>query len=1198
MPSDASADPAAIRCFISYRRADSGSHVALLFDALAGALGRHNVFMDVDTIRPGRDFVVAIERALSETDVVLAIIGPAWLDASDDAGHRRLDDDEDFVRAEIATAIAIGVPIVPVLIADAAMPTGDQLPEEIRPLARRNALVLDHARWHADVDRLVEAVRELAKSPESDQPVQIPVSRQALRRITVATVGFEVTGGDEDIDVEVLPAIEGRLVDLGLATLRRFGATAFSQLGQVVGIFGAPLAHEDDALRALRGAEELQVRIAEDPTAFGGPPTTAIAMRCGVRTGQALVGIPRRGASIAGDLVAKASALQAKADAGQILFDPATLELASAAIEQTEVDAFFRLDTVVSPTLPRTHVGPLVGREHELDQLLETYATVTTERRPRLAVVLAEAGVGKSRLALEFQGRLPSDAIVLQGRCLPYGDGLTYWPIAEALRSALAIDPTAEASHVRAIIESTLEGRPQADRIAPVVAQALGVASGSAPAAEISWAFREMIQALRAERPLVFVVDDLHWATPIFLELLSDIVVRAIEEPLVVVCLARPELDERHPGWAEAVPETIVLRLEPLSAQGSTALIETILDGEVDPATAAQLLSATGGNALFLEELTRDLVDKGTLAVHAGVWSARDLDLRQMPSAVEALLVSRLDRIPDEERDVLERASVVGQAFSVHAVAALSDEDSVPAPILDRLQGRDMIHPSRTDGVGTFEFRHVLLRDAAYGGIPKVARLDLHSRLGTWLEDSSGDRLVEIEEIVGYHFEQAVLLARTVGRATGDLARHATEHLSAAGRRALDRSDVRGSAGLLARSRRMFDAPEPGSIAIDLDRSDALREMGSLREAHDVLAAAAAEAAQVAEPALSARAAMDLAFADAQTESTPAEMMRQAAKAEEVAKRSIAVFDEVGDHGGLARAYRILGTLKWWEPDFGAATEALQEGLRHAEIAGDTRESERILAGLTHGWVWDDTPAPEGIRHVDEILAGEPGRGVEGKALQAKAGLLGLLGRFDESIAAMARATEILEELGMRHAIVVGGAQIEAAVHVLRGDLAAAEATLRTALPDLEEIGDEGFVASGAAQLAHVLALAERFDESQTFIDQAASISDPDDPIDRSIWGAALTLVLGHEGRFEEARAAAEETAQVLERSGLALDRGNALLALSDVCALAGETQGALRAATEAREVFVSKGVIPAIDWAGQRIGMLEAALLPPDVVE
>ena len=526
-------------------------------------------------------------------------------------------------------------------------------------------------------------------------------------------------------------------------------------------VFGVPQAHEDDALRAVRAAVELRAAVA----------TIGLQSRIGVNTGEVVAG--EGDALVTGDAVNVAARLEQNAEPGEILIGQETHQLVRDAVQVEPVElelkgksapvAAYRLLQIDSESagLVRRLDSPIVGRERELQRLRDDFDNVVSQRSSYLFTLLGAAGVGKSRLVEEFIRETADRARIVRGRCLHYGEGITYWPLVEVL---LQLGADAE-----------------------------GVLALPSPN-EAAVATRKLLEAQAAERPLVVVWDDIQWAEPTFLDLIEHIADWSRGAPIFVLCVARPELLELRPAWGGGKANATSLLLEPLDGDETSTLIDNLLSGaDLLDTTRSRILQASEGNPLFVEEMLLMLQDNGDSEV-------------VVPPTIQALLQARLDQLGGDERSVIERGAVEGEVFHRSPVAELAS-DQVRHGLdghLAKLIRNELIRPETATmpGDDAFRFRHLLIRDAAYDSLPKETRADLHERFALWIDEHV--QLVEQDEIVGYHLEQAVLYRRELGldeRGLAGSCRPATQRSRS--KRQGTRRQPRGRAA--ARARR--DAP-------------------------------------------------------------------------------------------------------------------------------------------------------------------------------------------------------------------------------------------------------------------------------------------------------------------------------------------------------------------------------------------------------
>jgi class 3 adenylate cyclase len=555
-------------------------------------------------------------------------------------------------------------------------------------------------------------------------------------RKTVTVFFCDVSGSTalgERIDPESLRHVMARYFETAKAILERHGGTVEKFIGDaVMAVFGVPTVHEDDALRALRAAEELRDGLAELNAELELSYGTRLELRIGVNTGEVVTGTEERIAT--GDAVNIAARLEQAAPPGEVLVGEETLRLVREAVDVDPVEPVaakgkseplraFRLVATKAATLARRGGAPMVGRERQRKLLDDTFANVVGERSCQLFTVLGTAGVGKSRLVAEFLRSL-DDATVARGRCLSYGEGVGYWPVTEVVMQLLADGTGAE------------------------VAAGLGAILGdeAAPGSpdEIAWAFRKLLEAHAAQRPLVVVFDDVQWGEPAFLDLVEHVADLSRDAPILLLCVAKPELLDHGPAWGGGKLNASNVLLEPLAPDDARTLIESLLPPEqIHVGLRDRILESAAGNPLFVEEMVAMLAERGQEDV-------------SVPPTIHALLAARLDQLDSAERGVLERGSVEGQVFHRGAVAALAPEETAVDGRLIALVRKDLVRPEQALVADdeAFRFRHLLIRDTAYEALPKAVRAELHERFAGWLQ-SHADELIESDELVGYHLAEA-----------------------------------------------------------------------------------------------------------------------------------------------------------------------------------------------------------------------------------------------------------------------------------------------------------------------------------------------------------------------------------------------------------------------------------------------------------
>jgi class 3 adenylate cyclase/tetratricopeptide (TPR) repeat protein len=957
-------------------------------------------------------------------------------------------------------------------------------------------------------------------------------------RKTVTVVFTDVTGSTslgERLDPEAARRLFGRWFDDVRAVVERHGGTVEKFAGDaVLAVFGLPTVHEDDALRAVRTAVELS----ELEVPF--------ATRTGVNTGEVATGEDET--LVIGDAVNVAARLEQLAAPGEILIGEATYRLVSSAVEvelteplelrgKSEQVRAYRLLRVVpgAEAFARRLDTPLVGRRAELERLLEAHARANADGGCELVTLIGEPGIGKSRLVRELVGRIEGDTRVLSGRCLPYGEGITYWPLVEMIR-----ERAHDEEHAR--IVQRLEGDEETAQVAERVSTALGGTEGAASSDEIAWAVRLLFERLARDRPLAVVVDDLQWAEPTFLDLLERLAYLWRGGPLLLVCLSRPELLETRGNWPG-----VHIRLGPLSAEQSAELVRRLGGGQEE-----RIAATAQGNPLFIEQLQAMLASNGK--DNGGA----------IPPTINAVLGARLDRLDSHERGAIEAASVVGEEFWAGAVRTLAPKGTEVGSALVGLMRQNLIRPGEETsfpGEDTFAFVHLLVRDAAYGGLTKERRSELHERLADWLARRGRARAREHDEIIGYHLEQAVVFRRELGEDAQEVAAAAAQRLGAAGRQARRRGDLGAATNLLARAAELV--PD-GEILIELGY--ALDELGRFADALRVFDQARALANERGDERLAAR--VELAALGVRERNDPSFRIEDLRSS---VKRARPIFERAGDEVGLADAWYALSGIDWLSCRFGAAAEAAENARVHARRAGYTVFDAQLVGVISRGMTVS--------AHVDTATARteallEEARGrpeIEADLQMNLAHLNSARGRFEEAEELIQRADSTFAELGRP----VGGAEVarrRGDIRLAAGDLAGAEATIRDGLALFEEVGETARRSGAAAELAEVLYRQGRYDEAAELTNLSERLASPDDVESQGALRLVRAKVLARAGNHPEAEKLAREARRLAEGTDFIELRGFSLLDLGEVLALAGRMEGAASLVRQARDVFTAAG--------------------------
>jgi class 3 adenylate cyclase/tetratricopeptide (TPR) repeat protein len=1013
------------------------------------------------------------------------------------------------------------------------------------------------------------------------------------RRKLVTVLFCDVTGSTalaERLDAETLRALMLRYFDEMRAAVERHGGTVEKFIGDAVAaLFGVPLAHEDDALRAVRAAAEMQSRLGrlndELDRRFG----ARLAIRIGINTGEVVAGAGDGPDLLAsGDPVNVASRLQDAAEPGEILLGDQTHILVRDAAEVEPAGALslrgkaepvpaFRLRSVVMDgTAPgRAAEADLVGRRTELDALARALGECTGRRRARLVTVIGEPGVGKSRLAAEFVQSSGRQATVLTGRCLPYGEGITYWPLAEAVRQVAGIRGDDRPAQAQERIADLVAGDAEAGNVAELVAVAVGLSAAMASPEEIGWATGKVLTALAARRPVIFLLDDLQWAEPTFLRLVDRL--RSLDGPVLLLALARPELLDT--GAFERPAEDDLLILHPLSEAESADLVDGIAGDPLPGELRQRLVEVAGGNPLFLRELLVMLDDANLLhPTEGGRAAPGDLTVIPLPPTLDALLESRIDLLGETERRVLERASIEGKVFQQDAVEALSPPGARGAVTvaLDVLSARGFVRPALSEGADAFQFHHLLVRDVVYRSIPKRRRAELHEHFASWVAQKTPGPATGLEEILGYHLEQACLYRRELGppdEKDAILAARAAQLLDEAAARALGRSDLFAAIHLLRRAAAIVSEDEAARAEILRELGAALTEAGDLADAGRALGEALALARDIGSDRLRARTLVEQLILRLQTDTQG--VIDDVKPVGDGARR---LFEDDADLLGLCRLAYLEAQVSWVQGRCAAAEEAWDRAAACARLLGDERRLWDVLRWVPSLALFGPLPAQDAIRRCEALReeVHQSGR-AQAEVLPALAGLYAMTGRFDVAERLLAETESLLDDLGFTvHSV----PEWAAFVAMLAGDPATAERHLRPGYERLSDMGEKALLSTTAAWLARV-----RYDqgddaEALSLSVESERLSAPGDVASQIAWRRVRARILAGRGDAAEAEAVAREAVALAGSTEFLSDRGDAELDLAEVLRAGGHPDRARSAAHRALDLYERKGNLVATERA------------------
>ena len=1009
----------------------------------------------------------------------------------------------------------------------------------------------------------------------------------------------------EKMDPESLRRVITRYFDEMKQVLVRHGGTIEKFIGDaVMAVFGVPTVREDDALRAVRAAHEMQQAMAEMNVELDLEWGVGLKARIGVHTGEVIAGDPSAGHGfVSGDAVNVAARLEQAAEPGAVFIGEMTYRLVRDAVKVEQVEPLelkgkaervpaYRLVEVIPHMLgvSRRLDSKLVGRADELSMLQATFDRTVRDRTCTLVTVFGSAGLGKSRLTQEFVDRVEATARVLTGRCLPYGEGITYWPVAELIRSACNVSASSSPDEARAAIASTLADLPETDKVVPRLEAIVGLSDANPDTQEIFWAIRKLVEFAGRDQPLVLLIDDIHWAESTLLDLLDYLPDFVQDASIMLLCLARGELRDARPDWGTSGD---VITLEPLTATDVQALIESLL-GQTDLPTElrGKVQAAAEGNPLYVEELLRMLIDDGTLVKEDGIWRGRsELTELTIPPTIQALVEARLDRIPNEERAVAQRAAVVGKEFWWGAISDLSPDQARPQipRHLSALVRKELVFPERSafEDEDAFRFAHIMIRDAAYAGLAKETRADLHERFAKWLQDKLKQRVVEHEEILGFHLEQAARLYGELGSSDSkveELTERALDLLERSGRRAFARGDMPAALSLLKRASGLLQVRDPRRTQLSIVIVDILLDLGELSEAEQLAEQVDRVARATGDTRNQGWAALQRCEALNQTD-----FAAWSTSAGSELDRLIGVFATEGDELGLARAHFLKASLAWDQYRAVEANGSLEASLRHAAASGQrTHEEVKALSGLAAVLLWGPRPVAEALPRCREIVnqAGEA-LVVRGKNLLRAGALEAVSGNYDEARKAIAEGRAILEDLGQTLTLIMSSHEAGFA-ELLAGDLEAAEREFRSGLEELERMGINAYLSTSAAWLGVVLCDLGRFDEAARFADLSENVlgEEMEDDIE---WGtrcirARAALAAGDLAKASEL---AFEATRLTKDVEIVWTRGYALETAALVLEAAGEKEEAKKAYGKALELYEAKGIVAFVDKVKARIAAL-----------
>ena len=1017
---------------------------------------------------------------------------------------------------------------------------------------------------------------------------------QAAERRVVTALFADLAGSTrlgEQLDPEVLRDVVSQFFEIAGREIRGHGGSVEQFSGDAaVGVFGMTASHEDDAERAVRAAFAILRALEPLEAAVRDRHRVTVDAHIGIETGEVVSGDPfAGGTAVTGDALNVAARLEKSAAPGQILVGAAAYAATKHAIEYEPIGDLALAGkslpvAAYQPTRLLAEVGearglqglsaPLLGRDEEMLQLLDTADRVQQDRKPVLFTALGAPGIGKSRLAREAASRLRARGWqVLRGRCLPYGDGITYWPVSEMVRQAARITPEMGALEALAQLVASSPDTAVSDRLA----FAIGL-TGDSPVIgagidrEIAWAFRRWVEAQSARAPLLLIVEDIHWAEPAMLDLIEYAATWSREASVLILCLARPELLDKRPGWGAGRFQSSRINLEPLNRDESSALIEALLTVDRLPdRLRGEMIERADGNPLFVEELIRMLVDEGTIVQEGDRWVAAPTASEvRVPKTVEALIRARLDTLPRRERSTLQAGSVIGRIFDRPMLDGLVDDTEGLDTAIENLVLRDLVtEENAQQGQASYRFKHILVRDVAYATLPKARRAALHARIARAMASLPADRAAELVEIRAYHLEEAVKLEIEVNAEPDvSLRQEAVAALEASGRKAFARDDNRAARSLLERCLLMRPEPEAHQLEVECLLLDVEYRLGRHQQAKEKGLRIAAAARAIGRKDLEGRAILAqgrgiwIGDPEGGAEKAIARLME-----------AHSLLKDAGDLVNLQEAAYQLGYGGWW---FGRLEEAWPwwaEARAVSRQLGDRGLEARALVQLG-GIRYHQGRMPEALAMRREAFElGEAGGSRVNRASAALryGWLVALTSSIDEGLALIESGIQALEEASENWEL-ASALQTAGWSRLLGGDPVRALPYMERALAVSTSINDTGFRPEIERCLAQVLLELGDVSGAASHAEAGAQIVASDDAASVTSTTMVLGIVRAREGHSEEAESLLRKAITVSEGTDYVSERWEPYLSLAEFLLAEGRTDEAQQWLAKMRETIALFG--------------------------
>jgi predicted ATPase/class 3 adenylate cyclase len=1018
-------------------------------------------------------------------------------------------------------------------------------------------------------------------------------ANQAIRR-KIVTVLFadlvDSTSLGSSLDPEVLASVMNSYWAAARAAVERHGGTVAKYIGDaVVGAFGIPTVHEDDALRAVRAASDLLEEIAQLNVGLRARLGVQLAVRIGINTGETVITDGKVDVSLmVGDVANVGARLEQRAQPGTALLSRETELLVRDAVRTEQTGEFsvkgkeelltaFRLVSVERPVespRPRRFSGPMLGRQRQLALALDGYEAACAERCCVLLTIVGIPGVGKTRLVNEFLDRIRRDALILEGRCPPYGEGITFWPLVQALQRVREVRGPSWAA--------MLAQAEHAEEIAAGLDAILGI-TAPAGGSHMAWAFRRLLETLALSGPVVLVIDDVQWAQPAFLDVVEHLTELSRDAPILVVAMARPEFLGMRPTWSSGHTQAITMSLSPLNDADSASLTSTLLGVGVDPALLRRITKAAEGVPLFIEEVVAGLSDRGLLVERGDEWRpVSGLHDVVIPSSVHALLSARLDQLTPAQREVLAVASIIGQTFYVEAIEQVLGNGTNVRAEIDSLIRADLLRPTRSDipGHDAVSFCHLLVRESAYGEIPLAIRAAWHEAVGTWLDGTAVSHLAP--EIVASHLVRAASYRYDLGSPDVALSENAAERLMACASRAKNVGDILGASALLVSAANLVPPESTTGIDVMLARVGVAIVSGPYDEAESWAETAETNALATGNVAALWRAR--LARNAIRRATDPASDMEASIA---LTERAVQALRETDDQAGLAQAYLQRCEENNYRGRLHEITELARLGTVAALSAADYQLASRLLYFRMYPYYYASATLAEHEAAVTQICSEF---GADTNLAHDLIGLQVILrihqGDLENGVQFLSKQAALAEEQGdpfradrRRYAI----------SHYLRvaGDFEGAAAALMTTDRLLESIGDTAHRSTTLAELSYSLTVLGRRSEAEDYLERSRRLSHAADTLNE-IWHVLTEGLMSSEMRSREAgEERFDECQELIAQTDFIPILGELWLARSATRERHGDVSGAREAATRALSIAEAKGSVCPIEYARGRVAAL-----------